>query len=53
MHVIIKSRTTFTTGDYQNVSNIAFSDGVYSLTLEGGTIRTYNAVDYFIFIVAV
>lgn len=51
MRLIIISRNTFATVDLQNVTNIAYSSGVYTVTTSGGNTYNYNSSDWIISLV--
>lgn len=48
MTVIVKNKTTFDTVQYDNVSNIAYSAGTYTITYGSAQTASVNASDWLI-----
>lgn len=47
MRVIIKSKTTFNTIEYDNVTSISYASNTYTI-VHGGVTSTYSANDYLV-----
>lgn len=50
MRIIVISKTSFNREDLENVSNIAYSSGTYTITADGTT-HTYIAANYMLMII--
>jgi hypothetical protein len=47
MRVLIKSKTSFNTIEYDNVSSISFASNTYTI-VHGGVSTSYSADDYLV-----
>lgn len=48
MIVVVMSKTTLTASQYDNVSNIAYSSGTYTITYNTNQTKSWSAADYLI-----
>ena len=53
MHVIIKRKDNFVTGDFTGVKNIAYSAGIFTLTMSDNTTQTYNSDTYYVYLLGI
>lgn len=48
MTVIVKNKNTFDTAQYDNVSNIAYNSGTYTVTYGSSQTASFTAADWLI-----
>lgn len=51
MTVIVKNKHTFTTTQYDNVSNLAYNAGTYTVTYGNAQTASFSATDWLVSIV--